>query len=147
MDEPWWHCEYSVESDASPAFAWSYWTDIRNWSDPPAEFSLDGPFAAGTRGTTLLPGQPPFNWLISQVGPGACARIEGSLDRATMSIIWRFEALDGGRTKLTQRIELSGENAASYGDVGEMFRVNLPDGMKKIAAAMARAETQLDQGR
>jgi len=33
---PLWHCEYSVESDVSPEFAWSYWTDVRNWSDPPA---------------------------------------------------------------------------------------------------------------
>src|SRR5437879_526164 len=31
--------EYSVESDASPGFAWSYWTNIDNWADPPAQFS------------------------------------------------------------------------------------------------------------
>jgi hypothetical protein len=34
--------EYSVEVDASPAFA---------------RFALDGPFEVGSRGTTLVPGQ------------------------------------------------------------------------------------------
>jgi polyketide cyclase/dehydrase/lipid transport protein len=141
MAEPFFHCECTVETDASPAFAWSWWTDIRNWSDPPATFALDGPFAAGSRGTTYLPEQPPLHWVIAQAEPGACARIEGTLDGATMSSAWTFEGLPDGRTKLTQRIELDGENAAAYGEVGEMFRANLPEGMKRIAGAMKLAES------
>src|SRR5689334_5041234 len=35
--------EYSVEADVSPAFAWRFRTDVANWKDPPARFSLDGP--------------------------------------------------------------------------------------------------------
>jgi hypothetical protein len=47
MDETTRLCEYSVEAEVSPEFAWRYWTDIRNWSDPLARFSLDGAFATG----------------------------------------------------------------------------------------------------
>jgi hypothetical protein len=47
-----WEMTYSVETDASPAFAWNYWTNIANWEDPPAEFELDGPFAFPSRRAT-----------------------------------------------------------------------------------------------
>ena len=140
MGEPFWECEHAEETDASPAFAWSYWTDIRDWSDPPAEFSLDGAFAEGVHGTTRMPGQPPFHWVIGKVGPGTCARIDGSLEGASMYVTMTFEAVANGRTKITQRIELTGDNAAAYREVGEMFEANQPAGLKKLAAAMATAE-------
>jgi hypothetical protein len=47
-----WEITHSVETNASPAFAWNYWTEVTNWDDPPAKFELDGPFACGSRGTT-----------------------------------------------------------------------------------------------
>ena len=52
---------HAVETNASPAFAWNYWTDVANWDDPPAEFELDGLFATGSRGATRLPGQEPLH--------------------------------------------------------------------------------------
>jgi hypothetical protein len=57
-----------------------------------------------------------------------------------MSFEWRFEGIADGRTRITQRIELTGENAGAYLEAGAAFRANLPDGMKKIAAVMAHAE-------
>jgi len=47
-----WEMTHAVETNASPAFAWNYWTDVANWDDPPAKFDLDGSFAglAGPRG-------------------------------------------------------------------------------------------------
>jgi hypothetical protein len=39
---------------ASPAFAWKYWTTASNWTDPPAEFELQGPFETGSRGRHAL---------------------------------------------------------------------------------------------
>ena len=47
-----WTCEQSVDADVAVPFAWQFMTDVGNWSDPPAEFVLEGPFAPGTRGTT-----------------------------------------------------------------------------------------------
>ena len=55
--------EHSVAAEVSPSFAWSWRTDIKNWDDPPAQFQLDGPFASGSRGTTLLPGQEPLRYI------------------------------------------------------------------------------------
>jgi hypothetical protein len=133
--------EHSVEADVSPPFAWSFRIDVANWNDPPAKFALDGPFAAGSRGTTLLPGQAPLHWFIREVQPGKSFIIEMQLDRATLSFEWRFEALSEHRTKLAQRIVLSGDNAAAYaGQVEAGFGSNLPSGMNRIAAEMAAAE-------
>jgi len=39
--------ECSVEAEVSPAFAWQFRTNVANWNDPPATFTLDGPFEEG----------------------------------------------------------------------------------------------------
>lgn len=141
MDEIALQLEHSVEAEVSAAFAWSFRIDVANWNDPHAKFALDGPFAAGSRGTTLLPGQPPLEWYIRDVQPGESFIIEMQLDRASLSFEWQFDSLSEHRTRLTQRIVLSGDNAAAYAvQVEAGFGSNLPDGMRRIAAEMAAAE-------
>ena len=133
--------EYSVEADVSPEFAWRFRTDVANWNDPPAKFVLDGPFEVGSCGTTLLPGREPLHWRIREVRPGKSFVLEMQLDRAMLTFEWRFDDLSGHRTKLTQSIVLSGDNAGAYAEQVEGgFGPNLPDGMRKLAAEMAAAE-------
>jgi hypothetical protein len=143
MNESAWQLEHSVEIDASPSFAWSYLTDVRNWDDPPAQFALDGPFDAGSQGTTLMPGREPLRWCISDVQPGQSYTLETKLEGATLSFEWCFDAVSDRRTRLTQRIVLSGDNAAAYAqEVEGSFGANLQGGMKKIAATIATAEAR-----
>lgn len=133
--------EHTVEADVSAAFAWTFWTDVRNWDDPPAQFMLDGLFADGSHGTTLLPGQSPLRWCIRHVQSGRSATIEVELDRATLRFEWHFASLADDKTKLTQRLLLSGENASTYAEqVRAAFEPNLPAGMARIAAAMVKAK-------
>ena len=136
MSEIVWQIEHTVEAEVSAPFAWGFWSNVSNWNDPAAEFTLDGPFAAGSVGTTRMPGQDPIRWRIQDVVPGTCATIEMELDRAVVAFRWRFEAMSDKRTKLTQRITLEGENAAVYVGHVEAAFGTLPDGMKRIAAAM-----------
>jgi hypothetical protein len=132
--------EHSVEVDVSLAFAWSYRTDITTWKDPPATFSLQGPFEAGSRGTTLLPNQAPLHWLIREVHPKKSFVIEMPLDRAIFASEWRFESVSERRIRMTQSITLSGENANAYvAQVESGFGPTLPEGMKKIAMEMSAA--------
>ena len=133
--------EHSVETEVDPTFAWDWRTDVKNWDDPPAQFCLEGPFAAGSWGTTLFPGQEPLRWHIRAVTPYRSFIIEMPLDRATLSFEWRFDALSNRRTRLTQHILLSGANAAAYtGQVRAAFGRTLRDGMDRIARAMVTAE-------
>jgi hypothetical protein len=131
--------EHSVEMDVSPSFAWSWRTDIRNWEDPPAKFQLDGPFAEGSWGTTRLPGQEPLRWRILEVRPGTSFVIEMPLDRAVLVFEWAFEPAPNGRTRMTQRIVLSGDNAAAYTNkVRDGFGSTLETGMARVAEALVK---------
>jgi hypothetical protein len=140
MTEVAWETEHSVETAASPEFAWAYMTDVANWHDPPAQFRLEGPFTTGGLGATDIPGQPTRPWRLQDVRPIESYTVEFSLDRATLSFLWHFSSLPGRRTRLTQRIMLQGENAAAYlFDVQEAFTSSLEPGMNKIATAMDAA--------
>jgi hypothetical protein len=132
--------EYSVEADVSRAFAWQFRTDVANWDDPPAQFAMEGPFVEGARGTTLLPGQEALHWRIREVRQGDSFVMEMPLEGATLSFEWYFDPVSENRTKLRQRIVLSGDNAGAYaGQVEAGFGPNLAGGMKRIAAEMAAA--------
>ena len=141
MSAPAWECQRSVEADVPAAFAWTYMTNVSNWSDPPAEFSLDGPFAVGSHGTTWMPGQAPHRWVIRDVEPGKAYTTEiAAFGGVVLLFHWRFDELSDGRTRLTQRIELYGENAAAYVDqIRAGFEPNLEPGMRRIAESMVRA--------
>jgi hypothetical protein len=139
--------EHSVEADVSPSFAWNWRTNVENWDDPPARFQLDGPFARGSSGTTVLPGQAPLHWRIRDVQPGRSFVIEMPLDQAVLSFEWRFDAVADRRTRITQRIVLSGDNASAFVEQVQVnFSATLGDGMKRIADAMARAERSTETG-
>ncbi len=137
-----WECQRAVDAEVPVSFAWQFMTNVDNWSDPPAEFTLEGPFVAGARGTTSLPGQPAISWIISHVDVGRSYTIEGSelFERACLRIHWRFEAVTELGTRLTQHLELVGDNAAAYVEgVSAAFEANLEPGMKRIAQSMADA--------
>jgi hypothetical protein len=135
---------YSVEVDVSRAFAWRYRTDVTTWSDPPASFALEEPFQSGAHGTTKLPGQASLRWRIGDVKPGESFVLEMPLDRAILRFEWKFEELSESRTRLTQHISLTGENAEAYaGQVEAGFGPNLEAGMKRLAVQMAAAAASL----
>jgi len=138
--------EHSVEAEVSPSFAWSWRADVNNWVDPPARFQLDGPFAQGSWGTTHLPGQEPMRWHIRDVRPGTSFVIDMPLNEALLSFEWDFERLAKHRTRITQRIVLSGDNATEYADhVRAGFGSTLEDGMRRIAEALESAERSMQR--
>src|SRR5215471_6035979 len=109
MNDVVYQVEHSVEAPVSPAFAWAWRTDVRNWDDPPAQFQLDGPFATGSWGATLLPDQEPLRWQIRDVQPGRSFTLEMLLDGAKLSFQWRFDAVSERQTKIWQQIVLTGD--------------------------------------
>ena len=138
MGEPAWDFQYSVECNASREFAWKYWTHIPNWDDPPAKFKLDGPFNVGSHLTTVLPGQT-LHSLIRDMKAGREATIEMELPDAIVSFHWRFEELGKDRVQITQRIRLGGRNAIAFITQARVLEHTVPDGMRKLAAAIERS--------
>jgi hypothetical protein len=140
MDDVTWETAYSVDVNVTPAFAWSYLTDVSNWNDPPAKFELYGAFVVGAKGATRIPGEEPLEWRLERVSPMEVYRLEMALDRARILFEWQFDGVDVTRTRLTQHIGLNGENAGAYLEqVKSQFSVNLSAGMSRIASAMERA--------
>lgn len=138
-----WELEHSVEADAGLSVAWNFWTNVANWDDPPAEFELEGRFAAGSRGMTRMPGQQPMRWIIREVTPHTAATIEMALDGATLSFEWHFDELSNDRTRLTQRVILRGPNAGAFvSQIKSAFSAGLSDGMVKIAKAISKCEAR-----
>ncbi len=90
-----WEIHCSVDVDVPVSFAWQYMTDVRNWSDPPAEFGLEGPFASGSLGWTRMPGQPARSWMLRDVEPERAYTIGGGsfLEGAVLLVRWRFDPL------------------------------------------------------
>ena len=139
MSDTAWETHHSVETGATPSFAWTFMSNVANWDDPPAQFHLEGPFVSRASGTTRMPGQPPRHWHLADVTPMQSYTIEFPLNNATLSFEWTFHPLSG-RTRLTQHIRLSGENAAEYlVMVQQAFGSNLAPGMERIAASIDRA--------
>jgi hypothetical protein len=140
MSDAIWETEHSVETIADQAFAWTYMSDVKNWNDPPAEFTLDGPFTSGAHGTTQIPGQPPKHWQLLEVIPTQSYTITFSLDAAALSFEWCFSELSGRGSKLTQHIALTGEGASVFvSEVQQAFASSLAPGMNRIAAAIDNA--------
>ena len=135
MSESLWEFSHSVECGAPREFAWKYWTNPANWDDPPARFEFDGPFAAGTKLKTILPGQT-LHSVIREIEPGSAALIEMSLPGATVRFHWRFEELAGERTKITQRLALAGGAALGMVEQARTLEQSVPAGMKRIAERM-----------
>jgi hypothetical protein len=132
--------EHAIEVQVSRAFAWNWRTDVRTWDDPPAQFRLEGPFVEGAWGMTLLPGQEALRWHISEVRPEQSFLLEMPLDGATLSFEWRFDIVSDRRTRVTQRIVLTGDNSGAYAThVQAGFELNLASGMQRIATAMEAA--------
>jgi hypothetical protein len=139
MSEPAWEFRFSIECNATQQFAWRFWTDITNWNDPPAKFDLDGPFEIGARLTTTLPGETLYS-VIRDLQPEREATIEMQLPDAILSFHWKFEKLTEDRTRLTQGLVLSGANAKSFVAQATAMEARVPDGMRKVAAAIERAQ-------
>jgi hypothetical protein len=140
MSDTAWAIEHSVETAATPAFAWSYMTDVKHWDDPPAEFKLKGSFASGSMGTTEIAGQEPRQWRLRDVESHRSYTIEIALDGAVILCKWIFAAAPEGQTRLTQHITMEGEKSSSYkDDVQRAFAPGLAPGMNRIASAIDQA--------
>ena len=122
--------------------AWKFWSNVDNWAkvDPAVEWTkLDGPFSAGTRGTTKPRGSEPNHWVITDVEEGKSATIEISIPGALVRFRWLLEDTESGGSRLTQTASLEGESAAQYESAVKDLEAGIPAGMLKLVDAIVRS--------
>ena len=145
QEEPAWAFEHSVDCGVTAEFAWDFWTNVSNWAlDSDVEsVEIDGPFAAGTRGSTNSKSSGRIEWRIAEARNGR-AVIEFPLSGAAGRCVWTFEDITGC-TRITQRWTLQGEQAVGYAKiVAPSLEAGIPAGMKKLCRAIENA-AQLDR--
>jgi hypothetical protein len=132
-----WEFAHCVECGAPRVFAWAYWTNAENWDDPPARFEFDGPFAVGTRIKSKLPALE-LESTIREMAAGHAARIETDVMGAVVAFDWNFEDLDGGGTRITQRIALRGAGAGALLGQAKLLEQSVPQGMARLVQNIER---------
>jgi hypothetical protein len=135
-----WTFEHSVECGVTVESAWKFWTDVSNWAlDADVEsIEIDGPFAAGARGFTNSKSSGRVDWRVVEARPER-AVIEFPAPGATGRFVWTFEDF-GGRTRMTQRCTLEGEQAEALAKaIGPSLEAGIPAGMQKLCETMAEA--------
>jgi len=138
-----WELKHSVIADAHRQTVWEFVSNIANFArvegDTVESMTLDGPFQAGTKGTTKMPGQEPTHWRLVEVKPPERTIYEMELTEAVVHFTWTYEELAGGRTRLSQHITLGGPGAKSYVPILEQhFAPNVGKGMEKLAEEIAK---------
>ena len=130
-----WSFQHSVECPLSRDQAWKFWSNVDNWTkvDPAVEWAtLNGPFIAGTRGTTKPRGSEPNQWVLTNVDDGRTATIEITLPGACVRFRWLFEDTEGGGSKITQIASLDGERAREHEEGTRALEEGIPAGMRKL---------------
>ena len=147
-----WTYQHSTDTDAGAAQVWACYADTTVWPqyDQGLErVTLDGQFAAGTRGR-LVPraGDPrgpdpiPFALVRAVADDGFTA--ETTADGLTLRFTHRLTALPGGRTRVTHGVEIDGPAAAELAPrIGPGITAVIPG----IVTALIRVATDRGAGR
>jgi hypothetical protein len=134
-----WSCEHSISTSASREDAWAYWSDMQNHAklEPGVErIELDGPFASGTPGRTIVAGVAQ-EWMLADVVDRRRFTVIGfTPDRAgSVSFAWEFED-DGTGTRLTQRIAAHGPEVEQHLQTFRQMEANAPKGLARLAVEL-----------
>src|SRR5262245_58092497 len=138
-----WELKHSVIADAPRQTVWEFVSNVDNLArvegDAVESMTLDGPFQAGTRGTTKMRGQEPTHWRLAEVEPPERSVTEVELVDAVVRFTWSYEELTDGRTRLTQHIALEGPGAEAYVPIVEAHLApNVGQGAQRLVEEIAR---------
>ena len=140
QDEHPWTFEHSIDCGVTAEFAWTFWTNVSNWTlDADVEsVEIDGPFVAGALGFTKSKRSGLVEWRITEAQTGR-AVIEFPLQGAVGRFVWTFEDR-GSYTRITQRCRLDGAQAGPYAkSAGPSLEAGIPVGTRKLCATMELA--------
>ncbi len=138
--------KHSIITKAKIETIWGLYTDITSWTtwDTGIEYaSLEGPFAAGTRGTLQPQGQDKLSFQLIDVEP-----LDGFSDVTDIpgaAIAIRFDhrlqkTLDG--TRITHSVSITGPNVDKF---GEQFIAELSDGIPQTMERLAALAIEKDE--
>jgi len=137
-----WAAEHSIETSAAPEAIWRLWAAVDRWPEWNGDIErieLQGPFADGGRIVMTPIGDEPIELRIAEaVGPELFVD-EAELGEIVVRTTHRVDRLDGGRARVTYRLEITGPAADALGpQIGPEISGDFP---QTLAALVERAES------
>ncbi|TCO58419.1 SRPBCC family protein [Actinocrispum wychmicini] len=129
--------EHTETTTAKTNAVWALWANVNRWTDwdtSVKSVTIDGPFEVGSTGTMIIDGQPPIPYRLVEVTAGRSFADVTEIPGATLRFVHTLDEVDG-RTVVTHRVEIEGEQAA---ELGPMVTEDVPDavrGLVKLAEA------------
>ena len=140
-----WVHEYTAETPASPKAVWQVLRDLDQWGswDTSLEWvRLKGHFQVGSQITMKPNGQDPITSVIVQATENRVYADETSMGGVTLRFSHTLEPLEGGGTKVTHRLEITGPAADSTGpELGPAITEDFPQAMAALLARAASTQT------
>lgn len=133
-----WTDERSIDIQAPPLLIWRLFCDVEGWPQWNAgieHIQLHGPFASGTRFTMRPPGEEAFASTLIEVREHQGFTDETILHGTRVVVHHAIAPLDGGRSRIVFRTEVTGPVAA---DLGEAVT---EDFLEVLAALKRHAES------
>jgi Polyketide cyclase / dehydrase and lipid transport len=132
-----WTNEQSIETTASPEAIWRLWSDVAGWPEWNADIDhieISGPFAAGSTISMTPIGQDPVELRIAEAVEPDLFVDEANLGDVVVRTIHRIERIEGGRSRVTYRMEISGPAADSVGpELGPQISADFPQTLAALA--------------
>ena len=133
-----WVHEHTVETTVSPEAVWSVLRDLEQW--PRWDTSMErvvpeGPFAVGTRVAMTPVGQDPIVSTIVAITDAAYYADRTDLGPVTLEFSHTLTRLGTGGTRITHRLEITGDGAAELGpQLGPEITADFPEAMDGLLA-------------
>jgi hypothetical protein len=136
-----WTNEQSIETSASPEAIWRLWSDVAGWPEWNADIEhieISGPFQAGSKISMTPFGEDPVELEIAEAAEPDMFVDEANLGDVIVRTIHRIERLEGARSRVTYRMEISGPAADRIGpELGPQISGDCPE---TLAALVRHAE-------
>jgi Polyketide cyclase / dehydrase and lipid transport len=128
--------KHELETSATPAALWHLYSDVATWPRWDAAFeavTLDGPFAAGSRGLLKLRGQEPLAFTIVEAEPKRRFVDETEIAGGLVRFRHRIEPVGASRVRLTHEVEIDAPPPLAE-QLGAKITAGIPHTMAAIAA-------------
>src|ERR1700730_7161239 len=141
-----WTYDTRLETRAGAEILFDIFKDVARWPEWNAgveRIELQGPFAGGTSGTMLMPGEQPLASRLIWVGEGQGFEDETPIPDAGVVVRVRhtLEPLASGGTRITYAATVEGPAAETAGpEIGSAVTADFPDVMAALAARAEAAE-------
>ena len=136
-----WVHEHAAETAVSPEAVWAVLRDLDQWPrwDTSMErVALQGPFAVGSQVAMTPVGQEPIVSTIVAITEAEYYADRTDLGPVTLQFSHTLTWLPGGGTRITHRLEITGDGAAELGpQLGPEITADFPEAMDGLLACAA----------